>query len=346
MSEIGYHSSLDALCAAAALTHGGLQCLCVPLAAPGEAAWDQLRGPAKRAHQRFVWRQHTDLVARVSALPPDVPILVREFSTLPLAMLSRRFRPFRDRLLFLVNHNLQWAVRSAPERLAFRALNRAGFHFVFFETLDLEPLRRWGFRSGSHAAIPLPVETPPPVPRPRADGPWRIGLAGQYRLEKGMEPALRSLLESSGGRIRPRLGIPNPDEFFRVSPLADRRAGFDWEDTSDPARFRRFLSDCDAILLNYDPAAYAYRPSGLMADAAACGTPVVLPDLPVQRVQVSAPVPVGEVRRDGESWPEAVIRVAAAGRAGSYDFAAYARARSREALAGSLDRIVREVLRR
>lgn len=344
MSGIGYHPVLDVLCEAAASTPCGMRCLRVPLTAPDEPAWDRLAGREKRVHQRFVWRQHADLADRVAALPREVPILVREFSTVPLAVMAARFRPHRDRILFLVNHNLQWAVRSPVERLAFRALNRAEFHFVFFETLDLEPLRDWGFRPASHAAIPLPVAAPPPTARPRPEGPWRIGLAGQYRMEKGMDSALESLLEEGG--LRPRIGIPNPDEFFRASPLAARRDEFEWEDTADPGRFRNFLINCDAILLNYDPVSYAYRPSGLMADAASAGVPVVLPDLPVQRVQVSTPVPVGEIRRAGETWASAAVRVAAGGRAGAYDFAAYARARSREALAVSLDRIAREVLRR
>lgn len=342
MSDIGYHPSLNTLCEAAALTRCGMQCLPVPLTAPGEPAWDQLRGREKRAHQRFVWRQHVDLAARVAAVPPGVPILVREFSTLPLAMLAGRFRPVRERLFLLVNHNLQWAVRSAAERLGLIGLERAGFRFLFFETLDLAPLKRWRFHPGRHGTLPLPVTGARSGPPTRPAGPLRVGLAGQYRLEKGMDQALASLLAEREIPCRLRIGIPNPDAFLRSSPLADRRADYDLVDTGDPAVFRRFLEDCDVIVLNYEESAYAYRPSGLMADAAACGVPVVIPDLPVQREQMRYPGPVGEVKAAGESLWAAVSRAAAGARTGRYDFAAYARARSREALAGILDARVAE----
>lgn len=343
MSAIGYHASLDELTAAADLTRCGLLCLPVPLADPqsGAGVWDRLEGRARRAHRRFVWRQHALLADRIRA-NPGRPVLVREFSTWPFLFRAPRLFRERGRILLLVNHNLQWAVRGAVQRLGFRLLERLGFRFLFLETGDLAPLRDWGFRMARHGVLPFcSAGLPEPRPDP-GSGPLRIGLAGQYRREKGMDEALRELLDEQTGEWILRVGVPDPGDFLSRSPAAARRDGFELVNTAEPAAFRAFLRSCDVLVLNYDPAAYAYRPSGLVADAAAAGLPVVLRDLPVQRVQVSAPVPVGDVRRAGESWARAALRVAAAGRTGAYDFAAYARARAREPLARALDGIVGE----
>ncbi|MDZ4198935.1 MAG: hypothetical protein U1E27_06575, partial [Kiritimatiellia bacterium] len=62
-----------------------------------------------------------------------------------------------------------------------------------------------------------------------------------------------------------------------------------------------------------------------------------VPDLPVQRIQIRSPVPVGEVRSAGENGIEVAVRAAERLHAGGYDFAAYAAARSPSALAEILD---------
>lgn len=157
-----------------------------------------------------------------------------------------------------------------------------------------------------------------------------------------MDPAIFNLLDARDLSCRLRVGVPNLDEFRRFSPAYARRGEYEIADTQAPGAFRKFLEECDVIVLNYEASAYAYRPSGLMADAAGCGVPVVIPNLPVQRVQVRTPVPIGEVRAAGEPLSTAVIRAAAAGRARRYDFAAYARARSQDALTRILDARVAE----
>ncbi|MDZ4198247.1 MAG: hypothetical protein U1E27_03080, partial [Kiritimatiellia bacterium] len=273
MTDMRYHRVLDGLAEAAGRTACGMRCLSVPLAAPGEPVWDRLSGRALREHRRFVFRQHFDLIRRVKDIPSGSPVLIREFSSIPLALLAPCFFSRRRDLFWLVNHNLQWAVQSAAERTAFVGLARVGFRFAFFETAELEPLERWRIRSECRRTLPLPVAGPPPSRSASPGPPWRVGLVGEYRKEKGMDTALAGLLDARDPRVRLRVGVPNP-EAFQESPLWARRTEFEWVNTRDESAFRAFLSGCDVVLMNYAAAAYAYRPSGLLADAAAAGVAV------------------------------------------------------------------------
>lgn len=336
MNDFRYHGALDGLDEAARLTRRSFRCLSVPLAAPGEATWDRLRGVDRLQHQAFVFRQHLTLSRRVRELPESAPILIREFSTLPLAVLAGRFRPRHRPCFAMVHHNLQWALRSPLQRLGLRALDQAGFRFVFFETKPDAINHQLGLRMDRHVTLPhpaLPPQANPPKPAPE---PPHIGLAGQYRREKGMDDALLKLLDVGPLPFRIRVGIPNPDE-FRASRAFVRRAEFDLVDTREDAVFRSFLADCDALLLSYEPSAYEYRPSGLIADAVAAGTPVVAPDFPLQRAQVLEPVPIGEIRAAGEPMLSAITRALDGARSGIYDFKAYAAARAPERLADIMD---------
>lgn len=336
MTEIGYHRVLDSLKEAASRTRCGMLCLAVPLSEPGKPVWDSLRGAARLAHKRFVFREHVAAIRRLAESPPPGPILFREFSTLPMAWLAPRLRPFRDRVFLLINHNLQWAMNSTAQRLGLRRLERAGFRFVFFETVPAEPLRSLGLNPDLHRSLPLPVAACPPPRATRLHTPPRIGIVGQYRREKGMDAAIFELLNQHTIPLRLRIGVPNPD-VFRHAPAFARRAEFELLDTGADADYHRFLSECDLLVLNYEASSYTWRPSGLIADAAAAGTPVITPDFPVQRIQSQTPGPIGELRRVGEPIETVLARALDGLRAGRYDFEQYARARSPDALARLLD---------
>jgi len=338
-----YHQALEPLAEAAARTRRGVICLPVPLAPAGGLGWAERWGAGALRHKAFVLAQHGRLVRRIAATRgAGRPVLVREFSTVPLWLVAGALRRDRDRLLFVVNHNLQWALHGRTEARAFRRLDRAGFRFAFFETLDTPARRNWGFDPARHAALRFPVaDRPadaPPLP-PLRDRPL-VGLAGHFRAEKGMADAIAALAREPRLRGRLAVGVPNPAEFLRARSAAPADAlPLRIEDTAGDAGFHAFLARCAVVVLNYDPRTYAWRPSGLLADCAAAGTPVVIPDLPVQREQLTWPTPVGEVFQDLDDLPRAVFQALETGAAGGYDFDAYRRARGVATTAAVLDEI-------
>lgn len=337
-----YHQALEALQQAAARTRAGVVCLPVPLAPAEGLGWADRFGLAAARHKALVLAQHLRLVRR--ALPhlrAGHPVLVREFSTIPLLMVAPALVRWRSRLLFVVNHNLQWALNQRPEAWAFRRLERLGFRFVFFETLAAPALHAWGFDINRHAVLRFPAIESTNTARSASQSNRRfIGFVGHFRAEKGMIEALDVLFRHPPVRDRLAVGVPNPQAFLRA-----RGAGREFIqslqlfNTASDADFRAFLAQCAVVVLNYSVRDYAWRPSGLLADCAAAGTPVVIPDLPVQREQLRWPTPIGEVFQDLDALPDTVSRALAKGSSGGYDFAAYRSARGIKATAMALDEI-------
>ena len=89
------------------------------------------------------------------------------------------------------------------------------------------------------------------------------------------------------------VGFPNVKYFSESSRHGDGGSGFELRDTSSSDAYHETLSECDVVLLCYTPEGYRFRASGLVADAAACGAVVLVPDFPVMRHQVESPVSIG-----------------------------------------------------
>ncbi len=339
-----YHQSLAPLERAAALTRAGGVCLPVPLAPEGGLGWAERFGLGAARHKAFVFAQHIRLVRR--ALPhlrAGRPVLMREFSTIPLCLVAPALHHWRARLFFLVNHNLQWALNQRSEAWAFRRLERRGFRFVFFETLETPATKEWGFDSARHAMLHFPMDEFRAIEHrhqhPLRDRPL-VGMVGHFRPEKGMIEALKTLVREPTLRDRLAVGAPNSEEFLRAWSAAPGDAlPLRVENTAGDESFRAFLGQCAVVVLNYSARDYAWRPSGLLADCARAGVPAVIPDLPVQRVQLAWPTPVGEVFQGLEDLPRAVFQALEKGAAGGYDFDAYCRARGLEATAAALEEI-------
>lgn len=334
---IPYHGALRPLEEAAALTRSGWICLANPLAPPGRLGWEERPGGAKRCHQAWLWRQHGAL-ATACRRTGSRPVLIREFSSLPLLLWAPVFFPLRRRLHFVVNHNLQWAVSEGAERFAWRMLQRLGFRMFFFETRNLDLPPSYGLAHPRHGVIPFPVAVRPAGSASRratpAGLPW-VGVAGHARPEKAQETLVESLVAAGRGKWRVAVGTPEP---AACSP-ALREAGVEVRNTAGASDYECFLRDCAAIALAPREDRYRFRPSGVLADALSAGTPGVAPDFPLFRSQLTAPGAVGEVFNRADDLPTAVSRALSRRAAGEYDFDAYRAARSPAAIARALDEI-------
>ena len=267
-------------------------------------------------------------------------IVVRDFSNIPLAVVFPLVQRMANRMLFVVNHNLQWAMGSRTERAAFRWLGRMGCRFAFFEQVPESILNSYGIDPEHCVALPHPVpETA--FKRHRFGGVETIGVIGQFRPEKGMDELLEQLLPLAS-RYRIKLALPNLEDFRRSSTFANIE-GLALVDTSTSDQYLKAIADCDVVVLSHPSAGYEYRASGLIADAAAAHVPIVVRNLPVLSRQTTQPKRIGECFDQLADVPDCLDQVSSRLAAGAYDFASYNRKRTAQELAGQLDGICRTI---
>jgi glycosyltransferase involved in cell wall biosynthesis len=328
-SEVfAYHGVLAPLEDACRLSHADILCVS-DLMQTGSAidALSRKLGIVLR-HCRLVW---TVFMNRERSF-----ILVRDFSNIPLVCVFPAIRWMNARMLFVVNHNLQWTRGNRIERAAFRRLGRWGCRFVFFEQVPVDLLKIYGIDPLRCFALPLPTSETA-FKRDRPGGVKTVGIVGQFRVEKGVDELLDILLPVAS-KYHVVLGLPNRGEFRHLS----RHADGDWFDVVDTASgegYRKAIMECDVVLLNHPASGYEYRASGLIADAATAHVPVVVCNLPMLRHQVSQPACVGECFDALADIPDCIERISVRLARGEYDFVAYNTGRSTQGVANRLDRI-------
>ena len=279
--------------------------------------------------------RHIRLLFRGKQFRDARGILVRDFSNIPLAVVYPFLGAWKQQTWWLVNHNLQWTETSKVERTAFRLLGRLGTRFLFFEEIPKDKLRELGLSSEPFAAIPHPVPRSP-LQRHRSGGIKTVGIIGEFRPEKKVDELLAAL-EPLRQRFEVIVALPNRAEFQKQSSFAQA----DWFkliDTSGAKAYEEAMVACDVILLNHPPAAYQFRASGLIADAAAARVPVLARETPLLRQQIEHPVPIGRCFQNLRELPEQLEKISTELENDSYDFEAYQKARSTEALTEILTR--------
>ena len=325
MNAEKYHSSLRPIGDACRLAKTGWVCLPNPLVGIG-------------AEGRLLWKgcvllRHAALVIRCWASCSHPHILIREFSTIPLLLTFPFLWPLRRKLFFVINHNLQWAARNRAERFGMAALARMGARWTIFETQDFRGLEKLKIPSPRNLVLPHPV--PERTAGEKNSVRAVIGVTGYCRPEKGMDELL-NLLVRHFPDCDIVIGVSAPEKIKGLSEKVRM------VNTTSDADYRRMLAQCDVLVQNGAQNSYFYRVSGPVADAAASGAAVVVPDFPLLRHQVFSPVPVGEVFQGLEKIPDEVRTAIAKARSGQYDFAVYCAARTAQAVADRLDESSRE----
>jgi len=257
----------------------------------------------------FKFFGHFLLIKRVRHVPSG-EIVIREFLTLPLLMISPLIFSQRKRLWFLCHHNIAVAANNFGHRWALKFLQKIGFRFIVFENKSAwKVVDQHDVSLSSVRAIPIPL---PQITTKALSGEVKnklikIGFVGNYRKEKSPIWALQALeLELELGDAGALagcsllLGTSDPELRSRFSEVAQVI------DTNSYQAYLAALHACDVVVLPYDPVAYAYRTSGVLAEAIACGCAVVVPDVPILREQVFEPALVGACYADCDGIVEAV----------------------------------------
>lgn len=301
--EISAHASLNGLLEATRCTGLPIQIITLMEVVP-PARWSGW--PRKAAKKLGLLVVHFVLAWDILRLPRGHFGLVREFLSVPTLLIWPAVWFRRRRLLFVVNHNFDFAMCSRVHRLALRLLWLAGIRLLCFESTAA--LAELGFTSNSPQAFSIP--TPLPESRlPRAavfHEPPVIGVVGSVRSEKGFDDLLRVLTEASrDGELSARFLIGTNDANARR-----RCAELGWEtvDTTLPEDYFAAMSRCDVLVFNYRQPEYFFRISGVVADAISAGTFVVTPNCPGIVSQISEPTRVGIAFSSMDDLPAVLAR--------------------------------------
>lgn len=270
----------------------------------------------------FKFLGHILLIKRIARVPSG-EIVIREFLTLPLLIISPLLFLQRKRLWFLCHHNIAFAAKNTSHRWALKFLRKAGFRFILFENkLAWKAVEQDEVPVSSVYVIPgpLPQITSKSHSGDTVNKTVTIGFVGNYRKEKSQIWALQALQQEMGddGALAGcslLLGTSDTELRNRFSEVAQVI------DTNSYQAYLAALRACDVVVLPYDPAAYAYRISGVLSDAVACGCAVVVPDIPILREQVFQPALVGACYADPSGIVEAVRSAASLSRDANFQAA-------------------------
>ena len=293
------HRGLRAL--RSACREAGVRLLRVPMHSPLQGT-----GPVATRLGPFlgkVWG-HLGIVAAALRYRQET-LVVREFLTVPLFLVAPLLWARRRSVWFLCHHNLSMAQHKPAHRWMLQALHTLGFGFMTFETRSAWEAVGPPRAAGRIVSMPYPlvaVES-----RAGRDGDTVIGFVGNYRKEKSPDWALKAIVEAQRSGVlgtKTQLLIGTSDAAFREQ-WAARAVVID---TTTEAAYTQALRTCDIVVLPYDEEAYAYRVSGVLADAVAAGAVVVAPDLPILRDQLMLPASVGACYASRAALEDAVVR--------------------------------------
>lgn len=232
-------------------------------------------------------------------------VFVREFITVPLLVFLPIWWPFRARIFFLNNHNFQFAHHKRVHRLALKFLLWAGARIVGVELSLREAI---GFRGRKNdVVIPFPSNAGFAFsgPGPANETKVKVGVLTSFRGEQQAEELIESLSRAApGGGWDLVVASHYHAPLARVSHLA----GEVWPLQSDEDYWKA-IARFDVIVFHYARHAYEYRTSGIIADAIACGVPIICPNYPVIAHQIQWPAPMGLVYQDLSEVPELIRQV-------------------------------------
>jgi glycosyltransferase involved in cell wall biosynthesis len=240
-----------------------------------------------------LWRmiEYAEVAAQIWKSRRSKLIIIREFSTFYVWITVALCFPLLGKLLFVVAHNVQKAHSSPLQARLLAALVSLGPRLACLETTDgaLSILPQPLHRRVICLSHPAPYE--PSGPRDQRDqrSPLRVGLVGDFRPEKGSHKVLELLSELAAE--------PDANMIIMVGAKSEGASlslpNIDIRSTATQQLYVEFLSSVDVLVLPYPSTAYQFRVSGILADACACGTPVLATDLPAFRAQLTTPAVAG-----------------------------------------------------
>lgn len=230
-------------------------------------------------------------------------LIVREFLTIPLLFSWPLLFLLKNKMLFVVNHNIQKCYTSKVHKYSLKLLVKFGCRLLMLESdagFDLISKKK----NHTHLVLPIPIIYSDDKCKinhadKKKSSDLIVGVVGNIRKEKGTFDLIRILhnqISEKKANIKILLGCPDQnilDQFTMPE--------FITINTTEFVDFERAISTCDAIILNYNKYDYFYRSSGVVVDAIKLGVMTIVPNFPVLRHQIEFPEKVGFTYEDIES---------------------------------------------
>lgn len=182
-----------------------------------------------------------------------------------------------------------------------------GFWPIHLEGDDSGMPEAWRFPRSIVLPHPLPQSLIERTPEPAH--PLRIASVGKLRQDKPIEPLLQAFRGIRQQYPDAEIAFGTPRR--QVTPDV-ARSSFPVIDTTEEADYLTALTWADIVISVNNREDYLFRPSGILADAAACGAHVVAPNYPVFRTTLTQVARVGTFYDDPGDIPAAVTEAAAA----------------------------------
>ncbi len=235
-------------------------------------------------------------------------VIVREYLTVPLLLSWPFMFVFRRKLLFIVNHTIQFMHKSPVQRWAFWLLSKLGARYVFLESSAGSELALSNDVINDCLVLPQPAQSSDNQEKASgncvSDDSMVVGIIGDFREEKGNWELLEYLFNvGRAGEVSWELMIGTNDSAVQSWCLERNIMVMD---TSSSSEYARAFNKCDIVILNYEMDSYFYRCSGIICDAISMGTAVLCPDYPILRHQISAYGQIGEVFSELHEIPEKI----------------------------------------
>jgi len=210
--------------------------------------------------------------------------------------------PFRGRVVFNVNHNLQQGVRNdfVPERF----LVKVGFNVLIF---DGENVANILFGSDGERILTAPFPAPHEPNFNNCCGIRSrrpiVGIVGDFRSEKIKPEMLNYVLESIKKLVEVEIVVGARD----IDAAKESFNGVDrFICTRSRERYIEFLSGLDLLIVFGAKESYYFRHSGTLMDAIYNGVIVLAPNYPIVSQQIANPVRVGLTYDEVTEIPETV----------------------------------------
>jgi glycosyltransferase involved in cell wall biosynthesis len=249
---------------------------------------------------------HLKLAVTLMRAPKAVNIFVREFITIPLLITAPLWWHRRKRIVFLNNHNIQFAYKKLSHRIALTLLLRGGIRIAALELPYYSLIGLRGLRED--IVIPFPITLRPWKKHNPERRQLRVGVLTSFRREQRAEELIEYLSRVCSDESRNwELAVASRFLGHLNSLVTKISVSLPLKSDED---YWNAISSFDVIVLSYDRTEYEYRTSGVVTDAIACAVPVICPDYPIMARQVNWPAKMGLVYRNLEEVPALIAEIA------------------------------------
>jgi hypothetical protein len=248
---------------------------------------------------------HLKLAVTLMRAPKAVNIFVREFITIPLFITAPLWWYRRKGIVFLNNHNIQFAYKKLSHRIALTLLLRGGIRIA---ALELPYHALIGLReSREEIVFPFPITFRPCETRTLERPKLRVGVLTSFRREQRAEELIDYLSRICSDESRNwELAVASRSLGHLRNMVTEINVSLPLKSDED---YWNAIRSFDVLVLSYDKAAYEYRTSGIITDAIACAVPVISPDYPIMARQVNWPVKMGLVYQNLEEVPALIAEI-------------------------------------